>query len=379
MPRMLLPVKRISIQVGKARLTAILSSAFSGVQTERLGKSRRDGMGLVKQGRPERLPLSYAQQRLWFLDRLGVGSREYNIPAALRLCGALNHKALEKAINTIVQRHEILRTHFEEVDGEPVQVIASELRLALKVEDLSGLEDERQKEEVKSALAQQWQEGFDLERGPLLRVKLMKLREEEHILLRTFHHIVYDGWSEGVFDGELVELYEAFRRGEGNPLPELKVQYADFTIWQRQWMKEEWLAEELGYWKKQLAGIPEGLELVTDGRRPAVQTFAGELLRGKVNAQVTGKLKQWSRKQQATLYMTMLAGLGVLLARYSGQQDIVVGSPIANRQDEQLEKLIGFFVNTLVMRVKVDGRESFGEMVGEVKRTALDGYQHQDV
>jgi nonribosomal peptide synthetase DhbF len=336
-------------------------------------------MELVKQRRPERLPLSYAQQRLWFLDRLGRGSREYNIPAALRLRGVLDQTALEKAINTIVQRHEILRTHFEEVEGEPVQVIAAEVRLALGVEDLSGLEEERQKEEVKLALAQQWQEGFDLERGPLLRVRLMKLGEEEHILLRTFHHIVYDGWSDGVFHWELVELYEAFRRGEENPLPELKVQYADFSLWQRQWMEEEWLAGELGYWKEQLAGIPEGLELVTDGRRPAVQTFAGGLLREKVSEEVTGKLKKWSRKQQATLYMTMLAGLGVLLGRYSGQQDIVVGSPIANRQDEQLEGLIGFFVNTLVMRVKVDGGKSFEEMMGEVKRTALEGYQHQDV
>jgi len=336
-------------------------------------------MGLVKQQRPERLPLSYAQQRLWFLDRLGRGSREYNIPAALRLGGALDQRALEKAINTIVQRHEILRTHFEEVEGEPVQVIAAEVRLALEVEDLNGLEEEQQKEKVKLALAQQWQERFDLERGPLLRVKLLKLREEEHILLRTFHHIVYDGWSDGVFHWELVGLYEAFRRGEENPLPELQVQYADFSLWQRQWMKEEWLTEELGYWKEQLAGIPEGLELVTDRRRPAVQTFAGGQLREKVSGDVTTGLKQWSRKEQATLYMTMLAGLGVLLARYSGQEDIVVGSPIANRQDEQLEGLIGFFVNTLVMRVKVDGGKSFGEMVGDVKRTALEGYQHQDV
>lgn len=336
-------------------------------------------MALVKQQRPERLPLSYAQQRLWFLDRLGGGSREYNIPAAFWLRGALDREALEKAINTIVERHEILRTHFEEVEGEAVQVIAAEVRLALGVEDLSGLEEERQKEEVRLRLGQQWQEEFNLECGPLLRVKLLKLGEEEHILLRTFHHIVYDGWSEGVFNWELVELYEAFRRGEENPLPELTVQYADFTLWQRQRTEEEWLAPELSYWKEQLAGIPGALELVTDRGRPAVQTFAGELLREKVSGEVAGKLKQWSRKQQATLYMTMLAGFGILLARYSGQEDIVVGSPIANRQGAELERLIGFFVNTLVLRMKVDGRKSFAEMVQEVKRTALEGYQHQDV
>jgi pristinamycin I synthase-3/4 len=202
-------------------------------------------MALVKQQRPERLPLSYAQQRLWFLDRLGGGSREYNVPGALRLHGALDQRALEKAINTIVERHEILRTHFEEVDGEAVQVIAPELRLGLEVEDLSGLEEEKQKEEVRLAMAQQWQEGFALERGPLLRVKLLKLGKEEHILLRTFHHIVYDGWSEGVFQWEWMELYEAFRRGENNPLPELQVQYADFSLWQRQWMEADWLGKEL--------------------------------------------------------------------------------------------------------------------------------------
>src|SRR5579863_1642292 len=239
-------------------------------------------MALVKQVRPERLPLSYAQQRLWFLDRLGGGSREYNIPAGVRLRGKLDESALEKAINTIVKRHESLRTHFEEVEGKAVQVIA---------------EEERQKEEVRLALAQEWREGFDLERGPLLRVKLLRLREEEHILLRTFHHIVYDGWSDGVFNWELMELYEAFRRGEENPLSELRVQYADFTLWQRQWMKEEWLVGELGYWKEQLAGIPEGLELVKDGVRPAVQTFGGGLLREMLSKEVTQKLKQWNRKQ----------------------------------------------------------------------------------
>jgi nonribosomal peptide synthetase DhbF len=336
-------------------------------------------MGVWEHSRPERLPLSFAQQRLWFLDRLGSGSREYNVPASFRLTGALDAKALKKAINTIVERHEILRTHFEEVEGEPVQVIAPEVRLALEVKDLSGLDEEKQKQQLDSAMTQQWQEVFDLEQGPLLRVKLLKLREEEHILLRTFHHIVYDGWSEGVFHWEMMELYEAFRKGESNPLPELKLQYADFTLWQRQRMQEEWLAQELEYWKRQLAGIPEALELVTDRPRPAMQTFAGELLHSQVNDEMTRKLKQWSRKQQATLYMTMLAGLGVLLARYSGQEDIVVGSPITNRQEAEWEGLIGFFVNTLAMRVKVDGRKAFGELVAEVKRTALEGYQHQDV
>ena len=346
-----------------------------------LRKADRERKALVRQPRPERLPLSYAQQRLWFLDRLGSGSTEYNVPATLRLRGTLDKAALEKALRTIVARHESLRTHFEEVDGAPVQVIAREVRIELAVEDLTmlELEEDTQKEQVRAELAQQWREKFDLGQGPLLRVKLLKLGEEDHLLLRTIHHIVYDGWSEGVFNRELVGLYEAFRTGRENPLPELAVQYADFTLWQREWMQEEWLKGELGYWKQQLAGIPERLELCTDRPRPAVQSFGAELLRARLSARATGRLKQLSQSQQGTLYMTLLAGFGVLLARYSGQEDIVVGSPIANRQEAELEELIGFFVNSLVLRMGVKAGMSFEELLGQVRRTALEAYQHQDV
>ncbi len=216
-----------------------------------------------------------------------------------------------------------------------MQVIAREVRMDLAVEDLTilALEEDTRKEQVRAALAQQWRERFDLGQGPLLRVKLLKLGEEDHLLLRTIHHIVYDGWSEGVFNRELMGLYEAYRTGRENPLPELAVQYADFTLWQREWMQEEWLKGELEYWKQQLAGIPERLELCADRARPAVQSFGAELLRARLSARATGKLKQLSQSEQATLYMTLLAALGVLLGRYSGQEDIVVGSPIANRQE----------------------------------------------
>ena len=220
---------------------------------------------------------------------------------------------------------------------------------------------------------------FDLGRGPVLRMRLLKLGEQEHVLLRTMHHIVSDGWSQGVFNRELTILYEAYREGRENPLKALAVQYADFAMWQRSWLEGGALDEGLKYWKEQLAGIPERLELPTDRARPAVQTFGAEVWQGGCRAELVAGLKRVSRESQATLYMTLLAAFGVLLSRYSGQDDIVVGSPIANRQEAQLEEMIGFFVNTLVMRVRVKGEMSFRELLGEVRGTALEAYRYQDV
>jgi acyl carrier protein len=334
---------------------------------------------LQLQQRPERLALSYAQQRLWFLDRLEGSSTEYNMPQALRLKGELDRGALEKTINAIVERHESLRTHFEEVDGEPMQVIEPVLRMGVPVEDLSALEEAAQREQVMSELRQEGARPFDLGRGPVLRMKLLKLGEEDHILLRTMHHIVSDGWSQGVFNREFMILYEAYREGRENPLKPLGVQYADFALWQRTWLDGGALNEGLAYWKEQLAGIPERLELPTDRARPAVQTFEAEACQVTLTPEQVAKLKRLSEANQATLYMTLLAAFGVLLARYSGQDDIVVGSPIANRQDAQLEEMIGFFVNTLVMRLRVKGEMSFGELLEQVRGTALDAYRYQDV
>ena len=334
---------------------------------------------LVRQKRAERLPLSYAQQRLWFIDRLEERSTEYIIPEALRLRGELDREALEKTINTIVERHESLRTHFVEVDGEPEQVIEPALRIEVPLDDLSELEEGEQRERVLGALQQEGTQPFDLGRGPLLRMKLLKLGEREHVLLRTMHHIVSDGWSQGVFNREFMILYEAYRQGRENPLKPLAVQYADFAIWQRAWLEGGALDEGLAYWKKQLAGIPERLELPTDRPRPAMQTFRAEACHTLLSAEQTAKLKRFSQEHQATLYMTLLAAFGVLLSRYSGQDDIVVGSPIANRQATQLEELIGFFVNSLVMRVRTNSEMSFSELMSQVRRTTLEAYQHQDV
>ena len=327
----------------------------------------------------ERLPLSYAQQRLWFLDRFGEASAEYNMPSGLRLLGDLDVEALHRAINTIVERHESLRTHFGEVDGEPLQVIEAELHVDVPFEDLSGLEAEEREAHVRTALREEGQTPFDLSRGPLLRVRLLRLGEREHVLLRTMHHIVSDGWSEGIFNRELSVLYEAYRQGKENPLSPLAVQYADFTLWQREWLESGAMAEGLAYWKNQLDGIPERLELPTDRPRPAAQSFAAETCEMELGRELADALRKLSRDNQATLYMTLLAAFAVLLSRYSGQQDIVIGSPIANRQEAQLEEMIGFFVNTLVMRVRLNPKASFRELLADVRNLTLDAYQHQDV
>jgi len=323
--------------------------------------------------------LSFAQQRLWFIDRLKEGSTEYNVLISSRLRGVLDREALEKAINTIVERHESLRTHFVEIDGEPVQVIEPELRVEVPLEDLSGLDKGSQQERVVAELRRERSQAFDLTRGPLLRMKLLQLGEQEHILLRTMHHIVSDGWSQGLFNREFTVLYEAYRERRENPLQPLAVQYADFALWQRSWLEGGALEQGLEYWKEQLVGIPERLELPTDRPRPVMQTFVADVCHVSLPKELATALKQLSQTNRATLYMTLLAGFEVLLSRYSGQDDIVVGSPIANRQEAQLEEMIGFFVNTLVMRVRVKAEMSFRELLEEVRGTALEAYQYQDV
>jgi hypothetical protein len=291
----------------------------------------------------------------------------------------LDREALERALETIVERHESLRTRFEAVDGEPMQVIEPAMGVEIPVEDLSGREEQERRERVREAMRREREEAFDLQQGPVWRVKLLKLGEEEHVLLRTMHHIVSDGWSEGVFNREFRLLYEAYREGRENPLRPLEVQYADFALWQRTWLDERRLAGGLEYWKRQLEGIPEQLELTTDRPRPPMPTFGADTCMLTLTAEQTEGLKRVSRENEATLYMTLLAGLVVLLSRYSGQEDIVVGSAIANRQDARLEEMIGFFVNMLVIRLRFKSTMTFRELMHEVRRTALEAYQHQDV
>jgi amino acid adenylation domain-containing protein len=334
---------------------------------------------IASSARPARTPLSYSQQRLWFLDQLQGESTEYHLVTALRLRGDLDRVALERALATIVARHESLRTSIVVDDGEPRQVVDPAARVSIQVQDLSDTAEELQSERVSRAVDDERDVPFDLGRAPLFRTRLLRLAEREHVFIWTFHHIVSDGWSLGVFHRELSTLYEAFRQGRENPLPPLPAQYADFALWQRQRLTESRLQAELAYWATQLAGMPERLTLPTDRPRPERQTFVAGRCSLVVSSDLLGRVKKLGRRHGASVFMTFVGAFAVLLSRYSGQDDIAIGSPIANRQHRSLEPLIGFFVNKLVMRVRVPSTASFHELIKQVARTAIGAYEHQDV
>ncbi|HKX26488.1 MAG TPA: condensation domain-containing protein, partial [Blastocatellia bacterium] len=324
-------------------------------------------------------PTSYGQRRLWFIDRLEGISAGYNISRASRLKGRLDREALRLAFKTIVERHESLRTRFAEVDGEPVQIIDPVIRTEVQFEDLSELEQPARQERVQDVMRREAARPFVLEHGPLVRMRLLRLGPEDHVLLRTMHHIVSDAWSEGVFNRELKTLYDAYQEGRGNPLKPLAVQYSDFAVWQRAPSADGQMEAGLRYWMEQLAQIPDYLELPTDRPRPASPTYASERCEVMLSGELVAALKQLSRMHKATLYMTLLAALGSLLSRYSGQDDIVAGSPIANRWETRLEGLIGFFVNFLAMRVRLSRGMTFRELLAQVRKTALGAYEHRNV
>ncbi|WP_420127105.1 non-ribosomal peptide synthase/polyketide synthase [Longimicrobium sp.] len=334
---------------------------------------------LVPAERTGPLPLSFAQERLWFIDRLEPGSATYNIPAAMRLAGALDQAALERALGEIVRRHEALRTVFAEVDGAPVQGVAPFGGFALPVEDLSGLSKADREVAVNRRAVEEARRGFDLAAGPLFRAALLRLGAQEHALLLSMHHIVSDGWSLGVFFRELSALYAAYREDGESPLPELPVQYADYALWQREQLAGETLDRQLSYWRERLSGAPELLELPTDRPRPPVQTFRGAQERIELSGELLDRLQALGRSEGATLYMTLLGAFQVLLSRYSGSEDIVVGSPIAGRTRKETEELIGFFVNTLVLRTDLSGDPSFREALRRVREATLGAYEHQEV
>src|SRR5215213_2360311 len=318
------------------------------------------------------LPLSFAQQRLWFLDQLQPGVTAYNIPGALRLRGALKVTALEQSLNEIIARHETLRTVFSVVEGQAVQLIRNSLTISLAITEV-------EETDVPRLARAEAAPPFDLEAGPLLRVRLLRLSEREHVLLLTMHHIVSDGWSMGVLVRELCALYETFSQGGESPLAPLTVQYADYAQWQREHLTGEVLEQQLQYWREQLAGAPALLELPVDHPRPAVQSFRGARESVRLGAELTRALQDLSRAEGVTLFMTLLAGFAALLWRYTGERDVVVGTPVANRGRREVEGLIGFFVNTLPLRMQVGGEESFRETLGRVREVCLGGYAHQEV
>jgi len=325
------------------------------------------------------LPLSFAQERLWFLDRLQPGSAAYNIAAALRLGGALDVPALERALGEIVRRHEALRTTFRERDGGPVQVVAPFGGLALPVEDLSALEEAEREGEARRRVAREAARPFDLAAGPLFRPGLLRLGREEHVLLLSMHHAVSDGWSMGVLFRELSALYAAFRDGGDAPLPALPVQYADYAVWQREQLRGEAPERQLAYWRERLAGAPALLELPTDHPRPPVQSLRGAYEDVAFSAAALEGLRALARAEGVTLYMLLLAAFQVLLAKYAGSTDVVVGSAAAGRGRAEVEGLIGFFANTLVLRTDLSGDPEFREVLRRVRETALGAWEHQDV
>ena len=332
------------------------------------------------------LPLSFAQQRLWFLNQWQPDNPFYNESAALSLQGSLNIAALTQSLNEIVCRHEALRTNFVSVEGQPSQIIAPSLTLILPVINLQNLPEIEREVEAQRLIARLLQRPFNLAEDPLLHMTLLQLSQTKYVVLLTMHHIVCDGWSMGIFFQELAALYEAFCNGKPSlrdatrtPLPKLPFQYSDFAIWQHQWLQGEVLAGQLRYWRQQLDSHPPVLNLPTDYPRPAVQSFHGATQYFYLPIDVMKALKALSCQEKVTLFMTLLAAFLTLLHRYSGQDDILVGSPIANRNQPETERLIGFFVNTLVLQIYLGGNPSFRELLGRVREVTLGAYAHQDL
>ncbi|HET6230713.1 MAG TPA: amino acid adenylation domain-containing protein [Longimicrobiaceae bacterium] len=334
---------------------------------------------LVPVSRDGPVPLSFAQERLWFIDQMQPGSVAYNMPTALRLGGDLHVRALERALGEIVRRHEVLRVRFHSDGDRPVQLFAPADGFTLHVEDLSTLEPSSRDAEAARLAEADARTPFDLAAGPLFRARLLRLADDEHVLLVAMHHAVSDGWSMDVFSRELFALYAAFSEGLPSPLPELAVQYADYAVWQRAWLAGGELERQLGYWRERLAGAPAVLELPTDHPRPAVQSFRGGEHVFALPRELGERMRAVARASDATPFMAMMAAWQVMLAKLSGQDDVVVGTPIANRTRGETEPLIGYFANTLALRTDVGGDPSFREVLGRVREATLGAYAHQDL
>lgn len=327
----------------------------------------------------ESIPLSFAQQRIWFLDRLNPGCAAYNIHEVLRLQGSLDQNALQQSLNEMVRRHEVLRTSFVALNDEPVQVVHPQQTVNLRVIDLQQLPAAEQQKQAINYSEEQGAGKFDLAQDPLLRATLVLLNPQEALLLLTIHHIVADGWSMRILSHELWTLYEAYSNRKTSALPELPIQYADFALWQRRWLKEDILQSQLSYWTKKLENCTTFLRLPTDRPRPTVQNFRGEREGFAVSADITNRLKSFSNSEGGTLFMTLLAAFNAILYRYTGQEDILVGTPIANRNRIEIENLVGFFANTLVLRTDLSNSPTFRDLFIRVRETALEAYSYQDL
>lgn len=361
------PAKRALVE-----LTLLKKKAEAGEPKELISRRPRDLPA----------PLSYYQQGLWVLSQLMPNTSLYHVPKAVRLTGELDISALKNALDRIVARHEALRTSFAAVDGIPIQVVRERLTLDMPLVNLSHLPELERETECRRVLGEETRRPFDLEKGPLIRAILLRLNQREHVVLVTTHHIVTDGWSMGIFHRELMSLYDAFAEGKPSPLPDLPIQYPDYAYWQRQWFQGEVYESQLAYWKNQFKTLPPVLELPTDHPRPSVQAhraFRGSKRKLTLSKVLTRQLKELCQKEEATLFMVLLAAYQTLLYRYTGEEDIVVGAPIAGRCLEETEQLIGLFVNALALRGDLSGNPTFRELLRRVKEVALGAYAHQDL
>jgi len=326
-----------------------------------------------------RVPLTFSQKRIWFLEQLEPETRIYNDVAGLRLTGELDRAAMEAAVRGVVERHEALRTVFVEESGEPHQVVLDDHRVRLDFHDLSHLPEEDRLAAVRRIADEVTYVPFDLVRGPLLRPALLRLGERDHALLLALHHIVFDGWSQGVFWRELVTLYNAAREGRPSPLPPVPLQYGDFAVWQQEHLAAGALERQMAHWKERLRGAPALIGLPTDRPRPAEQTYRGAAYDFALPEGVGNGLNALAQREGATLFMVLAAGLASLLSRYAGEDDVVIGSPIANRNRPELEGVVGLFANTLAVRTDLSGDPSFRELLGRVRDTVFDDFAHQDL
>ena len=325
------------------------------------------------------LPLSFAQQRLWLIEQLAPGNNAYLIRRAYRLAGPLRSGALRQAFDEVVARHDSLRTSFLSSDDGPRQDVAPRATAPFSEVDLSGFPAEERAREAERLAALEGETPFDLSQGPLLRVRLVRLEPEEHLLLVTMHHAISDAWSIGVLFREVAALYEGFVSGRGSTLPPLPVQYGDYSVWQREWMRGDVLERQLSHWRRELAGAPEVLDLKADRPRPPTRTHEGGRRSLSYSHDLAERLKRIGRGQGATMYMTLAAAYGCLLSRYTPAQDVLIGSPIAGRNRVETEGLIGLFVSTLVLRARLAGDPTFAELVGRIREAALGAYAHQDL
>ncbi|HEX7240048.1 MAG TPA: condensation domain-containing protein, partial [Longimicrobiaceae bacterium] len=326
-----------------------------------------------------RVPLTFSQKRIWFLEQLEPETRIYNDVAGLRLVGELDPAALDAAVLGVVERHESLRTVFPEVDGEPAQVVLPDFHIPLERRDLSHLPEDERMREVRRVLDAESLRPVKLATGPLVRAALVRLGERDHALVLPMHHILSDGWSMGIFFRELAALYAAFQEGRPSPLAPLPLQYADFAVWQEERLSGGAMERQVSYWKERLRGAPPLLEMPTDRPRPAEQSYRGATHETVIPAGVAAGLQALSQREGTTLFMTLLAALAALFGRYAGEEDVVVGSPIANRTRPELEGIIGLFANTLPLRVDLAGAPTFRELLARVRDATFEDYANQDL